>query len=240
MCENVKMKNNWVSLLASVLSIIALIVTFLRIDITISNDAFIGIIASFIGACATIIVGAQIYNSVEAKRLIRDVENRQNRLDENIEKSYKIMGVVESNVKKLDSQMDDINMKIQLVNNRSNDLFSFSAFTQGCLLKEEKPMAAYKNFIDALWWGMGSEQKLVIIPSLNFMNEIVENLNMMNISKNITEKWNYQINEISVSLNQLKNHSKYEEISKRIELIEKQRIEIVAKIYNDNHNNNKG
>lgn len=51
------MKNSWVSLLALVFSIIALIITFLRVDVTISNDTFIGIIASFIGACTTLVVG---------------------------------------------------------------------------------------------------------------------------------------------------------------------------------------
>lgn len=60
------------SFLALISAVIALIITFLRIDVTMSHDAFVGIMASFVGA-ATIIVGAQIYNSIEAKRLMNDV-----------------------------------------------------------------------------------------------------------------------------------------------------------------------
>ena len=69
------MKNNWVSLLALLISVIALIITFLRIDVTISNDTFIGIIASFIGASTTLVVGAQIYNSIETRKMKDDMQN---------------------------------------------------------------------------------------------------------------------------------------------------------------------
>lgn len=69
------MKYSWMSLLALVFSILALIITFLRVDVTISNDTFIGIIASFVGAAATIIVGAQLYNSIEARRLMNDIRD---------------------------------------------------------------------------------------------------------------------------------------------------------------------
>ena len=71
----VKMKNNWVSLLALLISFIALIITFLRIEVTISNDTFIGIIASFIGASTTLVVGAQIYNSIETRKMKDDMQN---------------------------------------------------------------------------------------------------------------------------------------------------------------------
>ena len=53
---------NIVSWIALALSIIACIITWLRINVTITNDTFVGIMAGFMGACATIIVGAQIYN----------------------------------------------------------------------------------------------------------------------------------------------------------------------------------
>ena len=69
------MKNNWVSLLALLISFIALIITFLRIEVTISNDTFIGIIASFIGASTTLVVGAQIYNSIETRKMKDDMQN---------------------------------------------------------------------------------------------------------------------------------------------------------------------
>lgn len=78
----VKMKNNWVSLLALLISFIALIITFLRIDVTISNDTFIGIISSLIGACATIIVGVQIYNSVETKNVKENLRKMEEKMKE--------------------------------------------------------------------------------------------------------------------------------------------------------------
>lgn len=76
------MKNSWMSLVALVFSTIALIITYLRIDVTISNDTFIGIIASFIGASTTLVVGAQIYNSIETRKMKDDMQN----VEENIHK----------------------------------------------------------------------------------------------------------------------------------------------------------
>lgn len=64
-------KQNIVSWIALSLSIMACIVTWLRINVTITNDTFVGIMAGFMGACATIIVGAQIYNSIETSKKIK-------------------------------------------------------------------------------------------------------------------------------------------------------------------------
>lgn len=231
------MKYSWMSLLALVFSILALIITFLRVDVTISNDTFIGIIASFVGAAATIIVGAQLYNSIEARRLMNDIRDRQNSLDTNIREAYKAIGCIDSKIKNVNSLIEEFDVKINLADSKFNDLYSFAAFIQGFIVLKERPMEAYKNFIDALYWGLGSEQKSAIKPSLNCMNNIVEELIQMSMKGSVIHDWNIQINQIPISLNLLKKHSKYKEISKSVELIEKQRIEIVNKICNDNPSN---
>lgn len=67
-------KQNIVSWIALALSIIACIVTWARVDVYFTNDTFVGIMAGFMGACATIIVGTQIYNSIETSK-----KNKKNR-----------------------------------------------------------------------------------------------------------------------------------------------------------------
>lgn len=64
-------KIQWISL---PLSIAAFIISWLRIDVYMTNDTFVGIMAGFMGACATIVVGAQIYNSIEAKQSIKEFQ----------------------------------------------------------------------------------------------------------------------------------------------------------------------
>ena len=61
------------SWIAIILSVIAMIITWLRVEVTIENDTFVGLMAGFMGACATILVGAQIYNSIDTKNSINNI-----------------------------------------------------------------------------------------------------------------------------------------------------------------------
>lgn len=56
-------------------SCIACIITWFRVEVYVTNDTFIGIIGGLIGACATIIVGTQIFNSIDTKREINNIKN---------------------------------------------------------------------------------------------------------------------------------------------------------------------
>ena len=80
-------KQNIVSWIALALSIIACIVTWARVDVYFTNDTFVGIMAGFMGACATIIVGAQIYNSIETSKKIKKIEELQVLLKKDLEES---------------------------------------------------------------------------------------------------------------------------------------------------------
>lgn len=76
---------NIVSWIALALSIIACIITWVRIDVYFTNDTFVGIMAGFMGACATILVGVQIYNSIETSRKIKDIDNLQTKIEKDID-----------------------------------------------------------------------------------------------------------------------------------------------------------
>mgnify|MGYP000900092666 CR=1 FL=1 len=67
------------------LSAIAIIVTMIRVDVYFTNDSFVGIMAGFMGACATIIVGAQIYNSIDTSKKIKELERLQEQVTKDIE-----------------------------------------------------------------------------------------------------------------------------------------------------------
>lgn len=72
------------SWIAIALSIIACIITFLDLDkAQITDDSFIGVMSGFIGACATILVGAQIFNSIETRNSINKLnESFANKITE--------------------------------------------------------------------------------------------------------------------------------------------------------------
>lgn len=75
-------KIQWISL---PLSIAAFVISWLRIDVYMTNDTFVGIMAGFMGACATIVVGAQIYNSIETSKKIKELEGLQTQVAKDIE-----------------------------------------------------------------------------------------------------------------------------------------------------------
>lgn len=58
-----------------ILSFIACLVTYLRIEIYTTNDTFVGVLASFIGVCVTLIVGLQIYNSIDTRNKIKSLND---------------------------------------------------------------------------------------------------------------------------------------------------------------------
>lgn len=80
-------KQNIVSWIALALSIIACIITWVRVDVYFTNDTFVGIMAGFMGACTTILVGAQIYNQIENKKQIEKTRKLQELLNKDLESS---------------------------------------------------------------------------------------------------------------------------------------------------------
>lgn len=223
-------KNNWVSLLALVISVVAVILVSFHVEVTITHETFVGIMASLMGAAATIIVGAQIYNTIEARRLMNDITGRQNRLDDNIEKAYRTIGAIDTKIKNVNLQIAEFDTKMKAADSGFNDLYSFAAFIQGFVVRKERPMEAYKNFIEALRWGLESERKSAVVSSFNYMDEIVEELEQMTIAGSVIRDWNSQIDEIPISLNSLKSHPKYEELKQRVEALEKRRVEVLGKM----------
>lgn len=76
------MKNSWISYVAIILSVVAILLVFFRITpIEFTNETFIGIIASFIGISVTLLIGYQIINTLEIKKEISDQKKRSSELE---------------------------------------------------------------------------------------------------------------------------------------------------------------
>lgn len=84
-------KDSLISWIALFFSIIACLIAYFDLDKgeEIATSSFIGLIASFIGACATFLVGSQIYNSIEFSRKIESINKLQSEILKDIEKLKK-------------------------------------------------------------------------------------------------------------------------------------------------------
>lgn len=80
-------RSDWFSIIALALSLTACIITWLRVEIYTTNDTFVGLMSGFMGACATLIVGVQIYNSIEAKSKLKEIENTQHLLQQQLKEA---------------------------------------------------------------------------------------------------------------------------------------------------------
>lgn len=139
---------NILSVVSIVLSSVACIVTWLRVDVHIENDTFVGLMSGLMGVCATILVGAQIYNSIETKDKIKNIETLQSNLARQINetkefqaKEIKIMGYHISRA-------------------------------QGLSLHAIQPFTAYMAFFDSLERALKMNDSAYIETSLNDLNGI--------------------------------------------------------------------
>lgn len=69
--------------ITNLVSILAILIHFVDVN-TISNDSYIGVVASLMGMCATFIVGFQIYNSIEYKSEIQSLQNIQEKYEKDL------------------------------------------------------------------------------------------------------------------------------------------------------------
>ncbi|MBP1644976.1 MAG: hypothetical protein H6Q16_551 [Bacteroidetes bacterium] len=75
------MKNSWISYVAIILSVLAILLVIFRITpIEFTNETYIGIIASFIGISVTLLIGYQIINTLEIKKEMSEQRKRSNEL----------------------------------------------------------------------------------------------------------------------------------------------------------------
>lgn len=77
----IKMKKGWISYVAIILSVVAILLVIFRITpIEFTNETYIGLIATFIGISVTLLIGYQIINTIEIKREISEQKKVSNKL----------------------------------------------------------------------------------------------------------------------------------------------------------------
>lgn len=93
MKENIKLNwSFWLSLLAFVISLVALCVFICKVEpySVVTIDTYIGVIAGFIGIAVTLLVGYQIYNAVDLRQRISAVEKLRESI-ENQQQQFEVL-----------------------------------------------------------------------------------------------------------------------------------------------------
>lgn len=172
------------SWIAIVLSIIACIITFLDLDkAQITDDSFIGVMSGFIGACATILVGAQIFNSIETRNSINKLnesfEEKINKLNTTYHERTSELQVLNN---KLKYDLSDLNKKLEQAKQERNKndkrMQAYIERAHGISLSEIQPFTVCTHLFYGLKLALENNDYETIEPILHDMkvisNKIIE------------------------------------------------------------------
>lgn len=190
------------SWIAIILSVIAMIITWLRVEVTIENDTYVGIMAGFMGVCATILVGAQIFNSIDTKNSINEInESFDNKINK-LNTDYKLR------ITNIDEIQKDLLKKLQDVNIESEKLFTQmegSIFlTTGLTFHDKYPLRAYKNYILGIDRYLKSEDIDNTNVCLHNIKDLIQNINPELVSKEL-----FETEQIPQMIEYIKQNPKY-------------------------------
>lgn len=216
--------NTILSIWSICLSAIAFITAFLRVDVYFTNDSFIGIMAGFMGACATILVGVQIYNSIDTRNSINKLnESFEGKIKELNSNYHKRMGGLQELSNKL--QYDIKQTKEEQTRN-NNIIQAYINRAYGISLSEIQPFTACIVFHKGLIKALENNDIEATDALLSDMGVISSKLSIKNI--NSINKVHYELLD-TINPNTLKDFSiyplisqKYNEIFENLQKIKKQ------------------
>lgn len=188
--------NTILSIWAISLSAIAIIATMVRVDVYFTNDSFVGIMAGFMGACATILVGVQIYNSIDTRNSINKVnesfEKKIQELNSTHEAQMKELIVLTN---KLDYDFKKNQDNIKESNSRIKNQIKFAG---GIAFFSTQPFSSYKLFYECLEFMLKKQDFDGIPTMLSNLEAIINRINLDGIksTKNIDDIESLDFNKL--------------------------------------------
>ncbi|MEG1334310.1 MAG: hypothetical protein RSD11_11695 [Bacteroides sp.] len=184
-------KSDWLSLFAFIISIIALVLILLKTDFRTTGDAFIAIMAGFMGACATLIIGVQIYNSIDTRYTINELnksfEEKIKALDKSIDSQLRDSRVLQN---ELNYELTNTKKELERAKEeRKKNEFTIDAGIAQCYglsLSEKQPFTAINSFYTAFNSAMQTNDTSLVedcLRKLEVQLTIIEHLQSDNIFK---------------------------------------------------------
>lgn len=203
-------KKHCVSFIALFVSIITLCLFHLRISpFNVTNDSIAGFTVGLMGVCATIMVGWQIFSSIEYGKKLKLLEDKIS--DFNIER-YELYDKIDELKKRVE---------IGLIRNESGIFF-----VQGLTFKETAKTTSYRSFLNAIYYSLEAGEFDRCNICMGHMKSII-----LEIEKCIKEKQECKkmlANEgIDKLVNEIISHIEYKSIKYNFEKIEDKRKSII-------------
>ncbi|MBP1614727.1 MAG: hypothetical protein H6Q13_2175 [Bacteroidetes bacterium] len=196
----------WLSISAFILSLLACIVTWLRVDVYITNDTFVGLMAGLMGICTTLFIGSQLVNHFETNKKINLIIETQQALTNELKKTKEERIINEKNMK------------------------SSIKIATGISLASMQPFTAFGCFFKALNISLETNNITLIDTSLNNLEALVDGLTeRINRTEKI-DACDIECIQQNYKIEELENHSFYQLIKERYTSIYENTTELIKKI----------
>lgn len=225
---------NMLSCLLSILAIaaslgawISLYLTMLKDKDTISSDAFIGAIGGLMGICSTIIVGFQIYNSIDINQKIKE----QNSL---YDKRFDELTAKQTH---LDSLILQINQELTNAEaNSQKELLSLQSYVrivQAITISENQPFAAFYSWYYAMKYAVESNNSKaihIVMENLKNLHRDIKVFDQQTLYDYISNENQDNIKDImAINIKNMPMSDEYKEIQDKFEYIVSDIIQLIKK-----------
>lgn len=205
------------SIVASLGAWVSLYLTILQDKDATSSDAFIGAIGGLMGICATIIVGFQIYNSVDINLKMKETNSLYN-------DKFNLLSVKQRDLENLISKTKQ-NLEETKLNNQNSlaSIQSYVRIVQAMIISEKQPFSAFYSWYCAMKYAVNAKDdkiiKLIIANLENLYSDIeyFDNKTIGNYLKN--DDYNNIKMIISINLKNMPTNETYKEVQDRFEKI---------------------
>lgn len=206
------LKNDSLTAAAFVLSLLAILFSVANFNFSPSTDAFVGIMAGLIGVCATIMVGFQIFNSIDTKNKLEEFNKAQSFLKEELIQAKK------------ERIRDEHIMKYGV-----NTAFGLSLY-------KEQPFTAFLVFCIALKEALEANDAVSVKKGVSNLSVCIKRL-----KKSITDKSEISFTDINkieeTRAEDLKKYDLYLLIEKEYETIYNEMLQLVTGLKKKENNN---
>lgn len=208
-----------------ILSVIAFIAAWFRIDATLSNDSFVSVVVGLMGVCATFLVGLQIFNSIEVNRSIKDLNNTYSIKTKELNDKQKELEKLTSDIK---SKFNDFESKNDINN---NEIQSYIRVVQAMSIGDKQPFSAIYSWYIAMKYAVKSNNDKIInlvMTNIQRQNETINNYSYEEKREYLNNDDEQTINNIlSINLRNMPTNDDYKDIQDRFEYIISNIISII-------------
>ncbi len=210
-----------------IITIALILALWIKADLTTISESFISMVIGLMGICATIIVGFQIYNSIDINQKIKEQNSLYNkRFDE-----------LKAKQMRLDSFISQVNQELTNAEaNNQKELLSLQSYVrivQAIAISEKQPFAAFYSWYYAMKYAVDANNSKAIHLIMGNLESLYRNIKVFDqqtLYDYINNENQDNIKDIkAINIKNIPMSDEYKEIQDKFEYIVLDIIQLIKK-----------